>query len=737
MANVWKLAIRANAAQAKREIKSLGGGMSKIGGPAKVMAAAFVAAGAAVAYATKETINYGDWLEKTAQKTGLTVEALSQYRLGAELAGTSQEALVSSLQRLQKNMGSALRSPTSAAAVAFKNLGIEFKDAQGNLRDLDTLLPEIAQSFSVMKDGTLKTGIAMDLMGRQGAELIPFLNAGATGLEAMRQESDALGQTWSQESAEAAAEFNDEVTRLKATMSGMFNQMVQSWLPTLADLVGGINLMMRSMAGADEASEGFSNSATGYVNQVSKQISDTEDRITHLKFTLSEMSEWSERKRKKKAAEIAETEEQLRRAERNLVTYESGLMQARQAYRDAKAAGLETIELIADATQKEADLAAAGIESAQALEKQILRLSASFDSADVAARKAYAANIALIEQYMAYTGDLETGYDLIAKVSEAHNKELERLAKAGRRRSRTRRKDRNAELKRTIKNIDEEIQAHKDAQRTELEALEDKITAMEQANQSMLDKKLQSEQEAVARLTEIWKIEADEKVRIKAEEAERLNSIREAEKAKAAEDAAYRAEVLKTYREDTQQAYIDVIDSIGSTAGAIGSIITSLAEEGNEEAAKAAKVMFGVQQAASLAVAIIKMAEAVAVANAAGPAPFNIPSIVSAVAVGSAQIATITAATISGLAHAGLPPGAIAATGANEATMLVRRDEMLLDPVGTSVISKMLSDRASGGQPVQVNTTLEIDGDVLGRTVDSHLIRSQERGLGYENRVRY
>ena len=69
--------------------------------------------------------------------------------------------------------------------------------------------------------------------------------------------------------------------------------------------------------------------------------------------------------------------------------------------------------------------------------------------------------------------------------------------------------------------------------------------------------------------------------------------------------------------------------------------------------------------------------------------------------------------------------------------MLVRRDEMLLDPVGTSVISKMLSDRASGRQPVQVNTTLEIDGDVLGRTVDSHLIRSQERGLGYENRVRY
>ena len=109
--------------------------------------------------------------------------------------------------------------------------------------------------------------------------------------------------------------------------------------------------------------------------------------------------------------------------------------------------------------------------------------------------------------------------------------------------------------------------------------------------------------------------------------------------------------------------------------------------------------------------------------------------MISAGAIGAAQIATIVGTTVTGMAHAGLPPGAI--QGANEATILMRRDEMILDPVGTRAISRMLDQRSGGGQAVQVHTTLELDGQVLGRTVDDHLVRSSERGLSYQERVRY
>ena len=70
--------------------------------------------------------------------------------------------------------------------------------------------------------------------------------------------------------------------------------------------------------------------------------------------------------------------------------------------------------------------------------------------------------------------------------------------------------------------------------------------------------------------------------------------------------------------------------------------------------------------------------------------------------------------------------------------LAVRNDEMVLDPVGTAAISRMLEQRATGqGQPIMVNASVELDGEVLGRSVDNHLVRSSERGLGYERRIRY
>jgi len=173
---------------------------------------------------------------------------------------------------------------------------------------------------------------------------------------------------------------------------------------------------------------------------------------------------------------------------------------------------------------------------------------------------------------------------------------------------------------------------------------------------------------------------------------------------------------------------------VATVAGQISSIISAFAEEGNEEAAAAMKALFGITQAAALATAIVNTALAVTNALAVPPPPVGAAMAVTAGIAGATQIATIVGTTISGMAHAGLPPGAI--QGANEATILMRRDEMILDPVGTRAISRML-DQRGGGQAVQVHTTLELDGQVLGRTVDDHLVRSSERGLSYQERVRY
>ena len=102
-----------------------------------------------------------------------------------------------------------------------------------------------------MENGTLKTSIAMELMGRSGAELIPFLNQGAQGLEDMRSESEALGVVWNTETAAAAAKFNDELTRTKTRMDWIIQTATQYWLPSLVSVAERLNKVLDTRSGLE------------------------------------------------------------------------------------------------------------------------------------------------------------------------------------------------------------------------------------------------------------------------------------------------------------------------------------------------------------------------------------------------------------------------------------------------------------------------------------------------------
>jgi hypothetical protein len=192
-----------------------------------------------------------------------------------------------------------------------------------------------------------------------------------------------------------------------------------------------------------------------------------------------------------------------------------------------------------------------------------------------------------------------------------------------------------------------------------------------------------------------------------------------------------------------QQAALDLAREYGNAFGAMTNMVVAfrglsikMMGEETKESKKAAKVMFGVSQSLAVAQATVAMFAAIAEANKLG-LPLSIPAMITAGATGAAQIAGIVATSIGAVADAGLTPEMVnRAIGAGHSTVMINRGEAVIDPVGTRAISEMLQQRASG-EPVTVNTVLEIDGQVLGQTVDQHLIRSAERGLPYAERMRY
>jgi len=180
----------------------------------------------------KGAIDTADALSKTSQKIGISVETLSGLKHGAELAGTSLEGLQTGVARLSGNiLDASLGMKTSIRA--FKALDVQFKNTDGTLRSTDAVLFDIADRFAGMEDGTKKTALAMDLLGRSGAQAIPLLNLSADGLRANADEAAALGKILDTQTAQAAEQFNDDLDRMAGAVEGVGMKVAAHLLPNL------------------------------------------------------------------------------------------------------------------------------------------------------------------------------------------------------------------------------------------------------------------------------------------------------------------------------------------------------------------------------------------------------------------------------------------------------------------------------------------------------------------------
>lgn len=202
---------------------------------AKGVGAAVVGAALGFAAMTREAINTADKMGEMAEASGVAVESLSQLQHAAKLGGTSFDQLYVGLTKLSKAAVESARG-SDTARKAFAAIGVTVKDSNGKLKSTEDLLLDVAEQFSKYEDGAGKATLAMELFGKSGVELIPFLNKGRDGIKALMEEADRLGLTISDKAAAAAGEFNDNLDRISGSASGLANQAAQELLPMLSTL---------------------------------------------------------------------------------------------------------------------------------------------------------------------------------------------------------------------------------------------------------------------------------------------------------------------------------------------------------------------------------------------------------------------------------------------------------------------------------------------------------------------
>src|SRR3569623_91808 len=203
----------------------------------------------------KSSMASADALAKSADKIGVTTQALAGLRHAADLSGASNEQLDASLRTKLKNISDFERG-TGRAAVALKALGFE----QGSLINLraDEQLYRIADAMAGMRNATDRAAYAQKIFGDSGMDLINVLADGAAGLKAAAAEAQQLGLAISRVDAAKIEAANDAFTRAQAAVKGAGNTIAIEFAPYLKAAADEfVELVKRNNGFRDEILRGF------------------------------------------------------------------------------------------------------------------------------------------------------------------------------------------------------------------------------------------------------------------------------------------------------------------------------------------------------------------------------------------------------------------------------------------------------------------------------------------------
>lgn len=259
--------------------KGLGAGIGAIGAGVAAIGAAVGAAGKKLGEFTVQAAAYADDVLTQSTVTGMSTESLQAYKYAAELIDTPLENVTKTMARNIKSMESA-RKGTGAAAEAYAKLGIATTNADGSLRDGQTVYWEAIDALGKMQSATERDSTAMLIFGKSAQELNPLIQQGSEGFKKLTDEAISMGAVMSDEQLLKLGAFDDSVQRLKSGASAAKNALGTVLLPQLQELAdGGTGLLGKFASGMNAANGDFSKMADvigetvgGFADLIIKQL---------------------------------------------------------------------------------------------------------------------------------------------------------------------------------------------------------------------------------------------------------------------------------------------------------------------------------------------------------------------------------------------------------------------------------------------------------------------------------
>lgn len=187
---------------------------------------------------SNSTLQVVDDLGQLSRTTNTSIEYLQELGYVASVNGSSVQALENSISGLSKKIGEAAIS----GSTDFDMLGISVRDANGQVKDTETVLEDVRERFKV-----LSAQEQINYAEKLGIDksLIQTLNLTNEELDRARNIAKSFGVV-SKQQADEVIKFNDSLTALKFGFNAIGQQVSLSFLPQMSSLSNGFTDLLVS-----------------------------------------------------------------------------------------------------------------------------------------------------------------------------------------------------------------------------------------------------------------------------------------------------------------------------------------------------------------------------------------------------------------------------------------------------------------------------------------------------------
>ena len=232
----------------------------------------------------------GDSIDKGSQRMNMSAKQYQKWAYAMELCGSSIEELREGYNQMSGQISQAVNG-TKESQKAFQRLGVNLKDANGNLRSTGDIFEDVVVSLQNMDNATERTALAYKLFGESVSKLNPLLNNNANFLREVVRTQNALGSQMSDNLVAQSAKFQDAITTLGQAWHGFTNLLGETFLPIIQKIVvwitvaiAKITILLRVLFGIkkDKSSETM-NKATNSVSSYAGAVNNATNAVKEFK----------------------------------------------------------------------------------------------------------------------------------------------------------------------------------------------------------------------------------------------------------------------------------------------------------------------------------------------------------------------------------------------------------------------------------------------------------------------